>query len=350
MTNPYTTSRRRRPFIPRARETRRLLSMLGVLILVGMMIAHTSRPQTWAWLAENQAQGGPNGDIPPSGANPEIPQVKEVVIPNPTDEDPAELAAVQDLFRNVRDKIPMEIEEMASYWRLFKWSRAQTMASMEARSQKSPFFTQFWERSDKSRGKLVTLRLHIRRVLSHEAPENSAGVKRVYEFWGVTDESRGHPYVVITSELPPTMHEGANVMAEAVFCGYFLKVLGYEASDAKRGAPLFVGKIRALPNAPSLLKDPKESREEFWQGLLSGGIVLLLLAGAGFYFRPRKSATRARLEAAIDADAEVWLANPVDAPVKTRKQAPNPFVLEPESEIPQGAITPSQEPTEPHAG
>jgi len=286
-----------------------MLSMLGMLILLGFMIAHASRPQTWYWLAQNEAQGGPGAEIPPARPDEEVPQNPEILVPNPTDQDPEEWAEVVDLFRNVRDKIPMEIEEMPPYWRLFKWARAQTMESMEQRSQKAPFFTQFWEQSDKTRGKLVTLRLHLRRVLSHEAPENSAGVTRVYEYWGVTDESRGHPYVVITSDMPPTFTEGAHVELEAVFCGYFLKVLGYEASDAKRGAPLLIGKIRALPAAPSLLKDPEQGRFEFWQGLIGGAIVLGLLIVARLMYRPRKkSVSQQQLHASIDDDAEQWLA------------------------------------------
>ncbi|WP_437228916.1 hypothetical protein SH661x_001154 [Planctomicrobium sp. SH661] len=315
MTGHRYSNRRGRTFIPPARESRRLVTMICVLVLLGFMIAHTRRPETWSWL-ENHAHGATKEEIPPASAAPEAAQVQETLVPNPTDQDPEELAAVTELFRNVRDKIPMEIEEMPVYWRLFKWARAQPMSEMEARAKKAPFFTEFWERADKSRGKLFTLRLHIRRVLSHEAPENSAGVKRVYELWGVTDESRGHPYVVITSDLPPSIPEGADVGAEAVFTGYFMKVLGYEASDAKRGAPLLVGKIRALPPAPSLLKDPKQSRSEFWQGLIVGAIVLVLLVGARLLYKPRKSASRERLSAAIDDDAEAWFAKGGEEPKK----------------------------------
>jgi len=304
-------------YLPPARESRRLLSMLGMLVLLGMMISHASRPETWRWLAQNEARGGPQNEIPPAAKISEQPAAEEKLVPNPTDQDPKEWAEVTELFRNVRDKISMEIEEMPPYWRLFKWARAQKMADMEQRAKKSPFFTEFWEQSDKNRGKLFTLRLHIRRVLSHEAPENSAGVKRVYELWGVTDESRGHPYVVITSDLPPSIPEGASVAAEAVFCGYFLKVLGYEASDAKRGAPLLIGKIRALPSAPSLLKDPKQGRQEFWQGLIAGAIVLLLLIGSGFLYRGKKSNRTRRLTENINQDAESWFAQGAQATTAT---------------------------------
>jgi len=303
----FSQRRYGRGYVPPARDSRRILSMLAMMVLLGFMIAHTSRPQTWHWLAQNEAQGGAAAEIPPAQNQSDIPPPAEVLIPNPTDQDEEEWEEVSRLFRDVRDKIPMEIEEMPPYWRFFKWARAQTMASMEQRSQKAPFFTQFWDQPDKMRGKLVTLRLHLRRVLSHEAPENSAGVKRVYEFWGVTDESRGHPYVVITSELPPTIPEGANIAAEAVFCGYFLKLLGYEASDAKRGAPLLVGKIRALPSAPSLLKDPEQGRQEFWMGLIAGGIVLALLIGSRIIFRRQQRRGRKRMEETIDQDAESWL-------------------------------------------
>lgn len=281
--------------------------MLAMLVLLGFMIAHASRPQTWYWLAQNEAQGAQGSEIPPVPTKPDSAPPEEVLVPNPTDQDPEEWKEVSELFRNVRDKIPMEVEEMPPYWRLFKWARAQTMQSLEDRSLKSPFFTQFWDQPDKMRGRLVTLRLRLRRVLSHEAPENSAGVKRVYEFWGVTDESRGHPYVVITSELPASIPEGANITAEAVFSGYFLKLLGYEASDAKRGAPLLIGRIRALPSAPSLLKDPKQGRSEFWMGLIAGSIILILLVISRLMFRGQQRKARKQLDQAIDEGAETWL-------------------------------------------
>lgn len=280
--------RHRPTYLPGGREKRRLFSMLLMLVLLGFMINHTSKPQTWTWLVENQAQGAGDDSIP--AAKPENTNLTPVeeIIPNPTDEDAGEWEQAQEQFRNIRDKVAIQFEEMPAYWRLFKWARAQPMSEMEARALKNPFFTQFWSQPEKMRGKLATLRLQVRRILSHEAPENSAGVKRVYEIWGVTDESRGTPYVVITDQLPANLQEGADVRGVAVFTGYFLKILGYQTPEDKvRGAPLLIGKVRGIATLQPPIRDPEASRSQFWQTLLVGGIIVVLLVGARMLLKNR---------------------------------------------------------------
>lgn len=325
--------RHRPAYLPSGRERRRLVSMLMMLILLGVMINHTSKPQTWAWLVENRAEGaGEEGGSSATARDENLNPVEEL-IPHPTDEDAGEWELAQEQFRNIRDKVSMQFEEMPSYWRLFKWARAQSMADMESRAQKNPFFTQFWQQPEKMRGKLVTLRLQVRRILSHEAPENSAGVKRVYEIWGVTDESRGHPYVVITDQLPANLKEGADVRGSAVFCGYFLKILGYDAFDARRGAPLLIGKVRGLQGRAAPIKDPVANRSQFWQTVLIGGIVVVLLVGARLFLRSRPAASAPQAGKTDDETVD-WLAKGIstspsapngNSPEGTSQKQPPPF-------------------------
>jgi hypothetical protein len=207
---------------------------------------------------------------------------------------------------------------MPSYWRLFRWSRAQARTDLAQRAEKNPFFTQIWEQPRKYRGKPVSLKLHIRRVLSFDAPENnSAGVKTVYEMWGVTDESRQHLYAVLTDSIPEGFPEGAKVEADVRFTGYFLKILGYEASDAKRGAPLLIGKIHALPMHVIPIRHPQANRIEFWQTILIamiGGCVIIALRFIPWPWKKAKPDVQEVLLQGNMNDAENWLSNPPPNP------------------------------------
>ncbi|WP_437187991.1 hypothetical protein SH668x_001406 [Planctomicrobium sp. SH668] len=330
MSRNRISQRLARAYIPSTREARRLGSMAALLVLVGLMLSHTSRPESWVWLVENKALADGNTSTDQTSF---VSRGTEAIVDNPSDLDPEEWNATVELFRNISDKAAMQIEEMQVYWRLFKWARSQSFEQVESRSHKSPFLTQFWEQTDKSRGKPFAFRLHVRRVLSHDTPENSAGVTKVYELWGFTDESRGKPYVIITDEIPPNFPEGASVRADVYFTGYFLKLLGYEAVDNRRGAPLLIGRVRALPPPPSLQADPATSRTQFWLGILTGGIFLSLFVGYRFFVKSQRSVSRERMEAELDAEAAEWWADkamqPERKPIHESEAKPKPDEIHP---------------------
>ncbi|HWL09852.1 MAG TPA: hypothetical protein VNQ76_15710 [Planctomicrobium sp.] len=337
-------------------DGRRLVSMLFMLILLGMMISYTSRPSSWQWLVDDvnaqdavrvQEPGAADsiGDpeqIPPPEEPAAVPpaEIEAPLVPNPTDQDPEEWAAAQDQFRDIQDRKPFSAEEMPSYWRLFRWVNAQTRQEMYQRSTRDPFFTQLWEQPAKNRGKLFSMKLHVRRVLSHEPEENSAGVKKVYELWGVTDESRSHLYVVLTDTLPEGFPQGAKVEADAHFTGYFLKILGYEATDAQRGAPLLIGKIKNSPIVQMPRRDPVAARNEFTWTVIFGVWILCLFAVLRFLpaswiprFGKVTSGPKARALKHSEEEVENWLSNAppsaLEDPIPPRSdQRGNPFEKE----------------------
>jgi hypothetical protein len=267
-----------------------------MLTLVGLLMSHAARPQTWRWLEEAHAQdelvAAPPADAPDAGAG------GEPVVPGAIETDPAEREAAEAQFRNLRDKTPMSVEEMPPYWRLMKWARAQSFADLARRARTGVFFTQLWEQPQKHRGVPIQMRLHVRRVLSHEAPENSAGVARVYELWGVTDESRAHPY-------------GAQVFVDVDFAGYFLKLLGYEASDNRRAAPLLIGRLHAAPVPAVQQREKGAGTKEFWRTAIIGGSVTLRVLAGAWLLTLRRRAVRngwaaAEHQRAVES-AQDWL-------------------------------------------
>ncbi|WP_437204674.1 hypothetical protein [Planctomicrobium sp. SH664] len=207
-----------------------LASMIVLLAVLGMSIKRVRDPGLWTWITS------------------ETPTVAEVeggakASPRSRFEIPSDQAeTVGQEFSHVTDKSPMRAGDMPAYWRFMKWSEEKSFAELQSQARQDPLFTHFWEEPAKWRGQLFELKLRVRRVLTYDAPENTAGVKQIYEAWGWTDESGAFPYVVLFTDLPEGMQLGADVREDVTFVGFFLKVMSYQAGDNPRGAPLFIGK------------------------------------------------------------------------------------------------------------
>ena len=78
--------------------------------------------------------------------------------------------------------------------------------------------------------------MHVKRTLSDTAEENLPGVKRIFESWGTSEEAPNQLYVVSFSDLPSDkMPMGPNLNEEAVFYGYFFKLLSYRPRTKRCG-------------------------------------------------------------------------------------------------------------------
>ena len=238
-------------------EKLRLISVLVSLAVVGMLIWRASDPANWRWLTGEAAptyvvpavaadEAGP--PLPPADAVPALPV-------GPTDEDPEEIEAAKEEFQALSDgKQQLADIEMPAYWRLFKWTESQSMEQLQKRAVTRIVLNDFAQSADEQRGKLIRLDLNIRRVLEYDAPQNSVGIKKVYEIWGWTEESQAWPYVIVTAHLPTGMKIGPNVRQRANFAGYFFKLQGYQAAgagpkDKPLLAPLLIGRMSRPPVA-----------------------------------------------------------------------------------------------------
>lgn len=231
----------------------RLVSMLMATLVLWMLYDRLKDPATWRLIADDKpAKASVETD---NGKSPE----PENIVPGPNDQDQDEVAAAQDQLEAIDDRAPLKQREMGAYWRLMNWSRTEPFNQLENRAKDDVPFTQLWEQPEKYRGQLIRLRMHVRRVLEYDAPENTYGIAKVYEAWGWTEESRSFPYVVVFPEAPPDLPIGTDVRAEIVFVGYFMKIMSYKAFDNPRGAPLLIGRATMvsspIPEPPSKL-DP----------------------------------------------------------------------------------------------
>src|SRR5262245_50566453 len=250
----------------------RLSSVVMLLIIVGMLMTRAANPASWIWLT-GQPQDN-NREIQLSATT-----VQENVTPGSIDIDPTELSVAKEQFQAITDNtLALGREEMPAYWRLFNWVEHQSLDDLSQRADRSAVLNQFLQTPEEQRGKLFQLKLNVRRILSYDAPANSAGIGRVYEIWGWTTESKAWLYVVLTAHLPPGMPVGADVNESVNFAGYFLKDQGYHATgagpqDKPLAAPLLIGRISWNPS-------PTQVATNADGGWTQGLIVFVILIGA----------------------------------------------------------------------
>lgn len=277
----------------------RLLTSVLLLIIVSMIYTQARNPQNWKWVEAQEVEA----DKPAPNPKPKL--WKEDVIEAPHDGNPEELATSRMQLQAVTDKRPLEPLEMASYYRLLKWARAQPYEDLEVRAKRRPVYTQFFESPDRHRGQVFRLRLHVRRIVEHDdLPQNSAEARKVYELWGFTDESKDHPYSVVVPEIPSWFKVGGEVEEECVFVGYFFKLLAYEAFQTNRAAPLFMGRMRPLSGPPKKAKADGDSTLDF---AIAAAVLSLVGTLVWFAMKAKKQPSKVKLTKGADEGVDLWL-------------------------------------------
>lgn len=238
--------RRARPF-GYTTPTPRLFSMLLGIAVLWMLYERVREPDFWNWFLDGAGQPQVMAEAPAADAKAPAAPAPRPAKPRrsyPPVEVPIEL---KELLSQARDRKPLELRDQAMYMGLMQFVLAHPYDELAASARKDLPFTRLWEQSPRFRGEPVALRLHIRRILENELPENSLGLKRAYEAWGWTEESKSFPYVVVFPELPAGMPLGTDLRVEGEFVGCFYKIMSYQATDNTRGAPLLIGHMRLIP-------------------------------------------------------------------------------------------------------
>lgn len=288
----------------------RLVAMTGALVLIGATI-YSLRNRA---LAANALAGA---DQAAQKATEKAKQKwKETIVPGPADEDPLERDEAKRLFEGVVDRQKNQESDTFAFWLLMKWSRRLSFAELEQRARPEsevPFYKLF-KSPEEYRGKLIRLRLHVKRVREHEHAKNSAGVKKEYELWGVTDDSIANLYAIHCSELPPGVSVGESAESEVVFVGYFLKLMAYQGGDGNdRGAPELIGRVKTVSAGKSIA------------AMQSDGLMSMVVIGAAIIVAAlfvvsilrltragRSPSLAATVPSLSSADVEAWLQNPLE--------------------------------------
>ncbi len=102
-------------------------------------------------------------------------------------------------------------------------------------------YVDMYQHPDAWQGELVTLRGHVRHVVSYPADEVLFGERRqLHELWLFTDDSQHNPAVIVTTNLPPDFPKDAEVVDYVTVTGCFFKRYVYGSQDVDRIAPLIL--------------------------------------------------------------------------------------------------------------
>ena len=214
-------------------------------------------------------------------------------------------------------------EEMPAYWRLLKWSVHQTVKELRRENFQRAVYNELVNMPNQLRGMPVQVDMHVCRILSYDAPNNSLGITKLYELWGWSEDSRGSLFVTFTPELPPGIHPGETVSEQVAVYGFFCKIQGYLAVGSApqsfpSAAPLIIGRI--TPYQP--VAAPVISTQELWYA--AAGLVLVVsFAGTvarKSRFRNQQAAVIQRAEPNA-VKFEAWLDQEETSPLECDKNA-----------------------------
>ncbi len=136
-------------------------------------------------------------------------------------------------------------------------------------------------------GQLVTLRGHVRHVVSFPATHPEFQDRLLHEMWLFTDDSQNNPTVVVTTVLPQEFPVDADFIDQVSVTGCVFKQYVYRSQESRRIAPLILAdSIQWSPSDSHILAleesghlssgSPLTQRAKLGRAQEPGGIVLLL--------------------------------------------------------------------------
>jgi hypothetical protein len=117
-----------------------------------------------------------------------------------------------------------------------------------------PLFVDVFQNPEYWQGRLLTLRGHVRRVMTHPGDPQLFQGRPLHELWLFTEDSQHIPTVVVCPTLPRDFPAGAEIVDSVQVTGCFFKTYVYRAQNETRVAPLLLaGHIEWLPTASQVL-------------------------------------------------------------------------------------------------
>jgi hypothetical protein len=248
-------------------------------------------------------------------------------------------------FEGIKDKVPIEFRDMAAFAALLRQARDAKPADLADRARKAVGVRDLWEHPDDYRGALVELRGFCRRVDSSGTKLGGRG--QLHEVWITPPETKLIAFACVVEELPAGFPIKANASDAVVFRGFFLKVIAFEATDGRRGAPLLIGRlerdpgknptdpldedqVRRLPiRVGGVLDAPRDQDRSVFRVARNGSLALddEPIRREGLALRLSRLATRIQLSARA-----------LEAPPDQNQQLPALIVIQPDDEAPFSLI------------
>lgn len=101
-------------------------------------------------------------------------------------------------------------------------------------------FVDLFTNPEEWQGHLVTLRGHVRHVLSYPARHPEFAGEYLHELWLYTEDSQSNPAVIVTPSLPEDFPTESDVIDHVSVTGCFFKSYVYRGQETRRIAPLIL--------------------------------------------------------------------------------------------------------------
>jgi hypothetical protein len=271
----------------------RVLVSIGMLGILALLIMQAGDPRNWQWLAnDEQARKPVFAEYP--------------VQQGPTDLDPEEWKTASKNIEVVKDLLPRDDQLNALIKnRYLKWVLRQKPEDLYRRKPIDVSLNELINRPAEFRGKLIRLRLSIKRCLPLPSPnKENPDFDNLHEMLGFQDKTGLWLYWLFTPGVPKGFPTGEIIDSQTVdVVGYFHTLRAYmDANEKASRAPEIVGTAVWYP-----IEKAKDSRASwpliigFAAALPIGALVLWkMLSG------PQMSPSFARTSRS-GVDVEDWL-------------------------------------------
>lgn len=261
-------------------DQRRLLYLLGLLVLVFVAARFAARPQTWSWMfrgsspqeaqktdhKSSDAKTGQKRELPlksgefrATAKSPGKTVAKTAEPPQklapPVKLDGKTIRLDPALFTDMKDgELGIQASELQAYRAILKHVAQVSQDELKKNARTDASFTVMRNSPDDFRGSVITIVGRLGSLKPLDEPVEDLGLKKLYEAWIVTPQSKGLPYRVIISELPEGL-EPKDLFKnppEVRVTGYFFKVQKYyvdkeRLKPSKRAPVLLARRIELVP-------------------------------------------------------------------------------------------------------
>lgn len=295
---------------------RRLLTMLGSLVLVVLMMRVASRPESWGWIwrfADRPASVTPDtaGRSTPTPQplgerRTSVPPGSVLAVTDDAAPPPQETAAAaphtlstgldRQLLRDVTDDTYFRPQERDAWIHVLAWLQEADPATLAPTATQEVSSLQLLNQMPAYRGRLVCVRGLVRRAERLPTATRETELKARWRCW-LQDAAGTAPIVIYCLELPAAFPLGADLREPTTFVGVAYKRWPYQAETGLLVAPVVLARTAIWTPQPPAPPPTRLTPRQLLLGILAA-TALSLLAVRFIYsssLHPRRPSRKSEL-------------------------------------------------------
>ncbi len=263
------------------RVQQRLLTLVGMLLLVLVLMNFARRPDNWTWLWRMAGQQPPALSVDPQAAD----HVRSRLVAT-ADRSGLAPGIDESKLDDIRDDSYFRPAEQTAWFELWRTLRDASEDELRSSSLGEVSYLQIYRQTSAYRGRLVDLTGIIRRANWVDAPENGRGIRRYLQCWLFPQVAPFEPIVVYVLDPPTTLPLGMTVSAPVRLTGIVYKRWSYQSADGLAVAPVILAKVvTRIDTAPEIPASPATVPTPYRAWLAVGTTALVSLAFVALLFR-----------------------------------------------------------------